>query len=124
VEVYNSENELVDRIDSRDFQWDDQFVSFDEEEENYRYSFDFFKDHETFIETAAPIGDNWNLILSLGASEADRYIVTAREPFNDQDAFVSFVQGILKDPIDIRCCTYEPTHPTPPLAKKVIMRKI
>lgn len=74
-----------------------------------RFDYSNFRCVKTFIDTSEPIGDNWNKILSLGAAEGHKAIVTAREPFDNQMYFVYHLKHKLNDEnISIYCVGDEP----------------
>lgn len=123
VDVYNDENELIDRIDSRDFFWSKQEIEF--YGPGKRFCFKYFRCTQDFIDTAKPIGDNWSRILALGAKDGDRHIVTAREHFDDQEGFESFVRSVLKDnDLGINCCVYSEGQKHFPEAKQEVIRRL
>lgn len=78
---------------------------------DHLYDFSSFRDEKAFIDTAKPIGNNWQTILNLGAKDANarRIIVTARQNFNNQMYFVYHLKHKLDDDsLAIYCVGDEP----------------
>lgn len=74
-----------------------------------RYDFSAFRCEKIFIDTSVRISNNWETIWELGARDAERAIVTARQTFNNQLYLVYHLKHRLNDPnITVHCVGDEP----------------
>lgn len=69
------------------------------------YDFSDFRCEKKFIDSAYPIGNNWQRILDMGAVYGDRAIVTARETMNNQLYFCYHLRHKLNDDALLVYCT-------------------